>query len=71
MHSEESMVSRKRSARWWKKQTEAWERVREEVTARAFAEGLGVSPGTFSWWRCELRRRERRECRSLIPVEVL
>lgn len=29
------------------------------LSCRAFAEANNVNPATFSWWRCELRRRDR------------
>ena len=65
------MAAQKQGARWWAKQTEEWEAVRGEVSAREFAESRGFNPQTFSWWRHELRRRDRERGGSLIPVEVV
>ncbi len=65
------MAAKKRSARWWRKLTEEWEMVRGQVSARAFAESRGVNPQTFSWWRYELRRRDREMSTALVPVELV
>lgn len=65
------MARKRRSARWWRKQTEEWEAVRGDVMAREFARQRGFNAGTFSWWRRELRRKDHETSKSLVPVQVI
>ena len=46
----------------WRELIQEWQR--SDVAAPEFCRGKSINPGTFSWWRCEIRRRDRAEQRG-------
>lgn len=60
---------------YWRELTARWER--SGLTRAEFCRRESVSPGTFSWWRHELKRRDAEAARgngkgpAFVPVRVV
>ena len=59
---------KKRSRAEWAELVAEWQA--GDLTQQAFAKRKGIAPTTLSWWACRLRR-EAREQRALVPVDVV
>ncbi len=58
-----------RTRQEWRDHTAAWSR--SGLTAADYAKRHGLNPGTFSWWRTELRReRSVSPGLTLVPVTM-
>ena len=59
---------KKRSRAEWTKLVEEWQA--GDLSQPVFAKQKGIAKTTLSWWSCRLRR-EARERRTLVPVDVV
>src|SRR5690606_41917788 len=63
------MARPRRTRQEWRDHTAAWSR--SGLTAADYAKRHGLNPGTFSWWRTELRReRSVSPGLTLVPVTM-
>lgn len=59
---------KKRSRAEWTKLVSEWRK--SGLSQKAFGKRKGIAVTTLSWWSCRLRR-ETRERRTLVPVDVV
>lgn len=63
------MAQPRRTREEWREHTAAWSR--SGLSAADYAKRHGLNPGTFSWWRSELRREGAvTSGLTLVPVMV-